>query len=125
MNVNTVTLKADIVEQINDLVKYSDSQVNPDEIVDQALRHYLRELRRQKLRREQQAFEQQKNELLAEYFGEYVAIHEGQVIDHDRDLRTLNSRVFKKLGRTTVLHKKVTDEPEQDIMLRSPRLEQG
>ncbi len=119
-----LVIKADVVEQINDLAKYSEPQVDPNEIVDRALRRYLREMQRQKLRREQQAFEQQKKELLANYFGEYVAIHEGKVIDHDRDLRTLNSRVFKRFGRTTVLHKKVTDQPEQDIMFHSPRLEQ-
>ncbi len=122
---NTVTLRTDIVEQIKNLARYSESQTDPDEIVDRALRHYLREMRRQKLRREQQAFEQQKTELLTKYFGEYVAMHEGKVIDHDRDLRVFNSRVFKRLGRTTVLHKKVMDEPERDIMFRSPRLEQG
>ncbi len=122
---NIVTLKPDIVEQINNLARYSEPQVDADEIVDRALRRYLRDMQQQKLRREQQAFEQQKMDLLAKYFGEYVAIHEGKVIDHDRDLRTLNSRVFKKFGRTTVLHKKVTDKPDLDIMFRSPRLEQG
>ncbi|MDM8519881.1 DUF5678 domain-containing protein [Anaerolineales bacterium HSG6] len=97
--------------------------MTPDEMVDWALRLLQREISRQKIRKETQAFEQQKPELLRSYLGQYVAIHHGKVIDHDPNLRTLNARVFQKLGRTTVLHKKVIVEPEPELMVRSPRLE--
>jgi len=118
----TVTIKPERAKQLDDLIATSDLQIDMDEIVDRALLFYFRELQRQKMRKEIQAFERQKPELLKKYFGEYVAIHEGKVIDHDSDVRTLNQRVFKRLGRTTVLHKLVTDEPERELMIRSPRL---
>jgi len=119
----TVTLKSDIEQQLNYLATTSQPQVDTAEIVNRALRRYLREMGRQKIRRELQAFEQQRAQLLENYLGYYVAIHEKKVIDQDVDLRALNQRVFKKMGRTPVLHKKVTDEPERDIVIRNPRLE--
>lgn len=55
--------------------------------------------------------------------GPYVAIHEGQVIDHDADLHALHSRVYARMGSIPVLLQKVTATPEPDILIRSPRLE--
>ena len=48
---------------------------------------------------------------------------EGQIIDHDVDLRTLYSRVYAKMGSVPVLLQKVTATPAPDILARSPRLE--
>ena len=49
----------------------------------------------------------------------------GQVIDHDQDVRTLHLRVFNQLGRVPVLLKKVTSEPDRELVFRSPRFERG
>ena len=113
----TITLKPDIVEQIRYLVSSGDAKV------DKALRSYLMQLRHEKIRAESEAFEQQLPALLANYRGEYVAMHEGQVIDHDPDVRTLHLRIFAQLGHTPVLLKKVTEEPERELVFRSPRFE--
>jgi len=79
----------------------------------------------EKIRTETNAFNQQHKMLLANYKGEYVAIHQGEVIDHDLNLRTLHLRIFAHLGRIPVLLKQVTDEPERELVLRSPRLERN
>ena len=55
---------------------------------------HLRPYQREKIRAETDAFHAQKTELLIQYAGEYVAMHQGAVIDHDLDLRTLHLRVF-------------------------------
>ena len=120
-----VTLKPDIAEQISYLTDTGETQGDVESIVDKALRYYLAQLRREKIKIEREAFEQQKPALLAQYLGEYVAVHEGQVIDHDPDLRTLHLRVFTHLGHTPVLLKQVTAEPERELMFRSPRFERG
>ena len=73
-----------------------------------------------KLEIERDAFLRQHPSLLAQYRGEYVAMHEQRVIDHDPDIRTLHLRVFDRLGRTPVLLKQVTDEPERELVFRSP-----
>lgn len=123
----TVTLKPDLAEQITHLAGNKNSI---DAFIDQALRAYLTRVpakisREAKIRAEREAFEQQHAALLANYANQYVALHHGQVIDHDPDLRTLHLRVFAQLGHTTVLLKKVTKEAERELVFRSPRFERG
>jgi len=119
----TVTLKPDVAEQVSQLAEAM--QTEAEALVDQAVRSHLVQLRHEKIRAEAQAFEQQQPTLLARYRGEYVAVHQGQVIDHDPSLRTLHLRIFARLGRTPVLLKQVSDEPERELMFRSPRFERG
>lgn len=87
------------------------------------MRTYLAQTRRDKLESEARAFEQQRTTLLARYPREYVAIHAGQVIDHDPDVRALHLRVFAKLAHTPVLLKLVTENPDRELVMRSPRFE--
>lgn len=117
----TVNLKPDVAEQVRQLAE--GAQIEAEAIVDDALRTYLAHARREKLEAEAQAFETQRPALLRQYHGEYVAMDKGQVIDHDTDLRALHLRVFGKLAHTPVLLKRVTDQPEPELVIRSPRLE--
>lgn len=78
---------------------------------------------RKKIQSETEAFVTQYEILLAKYLGQYVAMHEGKVIDHDVDLRTLHLRVYERVGYTPVLLKQVTAELERALVLRSPRLD--
>lgn len=119
----TVALKPDVADQIEKLAQETHS--NAEAVVDHALRAYLAQRRHEKIRAEMQTFEHQRDALLAQYRGEYVAMHEGQVIDHDRDLRTLYLRVFARLGHVPVLLKQVTDEAQQELVFRSPRFLRG
>jgi hypothetical protein len=114
----TVTVKEEVVEQIDHLT----SSTNLEEVVEQALRMYLEEIGLKKMRHETVAFQQMLPDLLNQYDGEYVAVHQGEVIDHDVDLRALHLRVFEALGHAAVLLKKVAAQPEQDLVFRSPRL---
>ena len=65
----------------------------------------------------------QRAALLDRYRGEYVAIDKGQVIDHDPNARALHLRVFARLAHTPVLLKRVTDQADRDLVMRSPRFE--
>ncbi|MBI3761454.1 MAG: hypothetical protein HY260_06275 [Chloroflexi bacterium] len=116
----TVTLKPDMAEQINQMA--NSNQATAEDFVDSILRQHVRAFRREKIRAESNAFEEQKQSLLDQYRGEYVAVHEGKVIDHDPSLRALHLRVFAKLGHTPVLLKKVTDEPDRVLVFRSPKI---
>lgn len=119
----TVTLKPDVAEQVS---HWTDArQAEADALVDKAVRAYLGRLREEKMRAETEAFDRQRARLLEQYRAEYVAIHQGEVIDHDPNLRALHLRVFARLGHTPVLLKRVTDEPERELMFRSPRLERS
>ena len=120
----TVTLKPDIAEQLKHLADSDEFGPDTDVIVDRALRVYLTNLRQKKIEAESHAFEQQKD-ALAKYNGEYVAIHNGQIVDHDSDLRTLHLRVFKQFGHKPVLLKQVISKPERELTFRSPKFESG
>ncbi len=119
----TVTLKSDMAEELNSLA--NETQTAAGEIVERAVRQYLDRFRREKIHAETEAFHQQHRLILEQYRGEYVAMHEGHVIDHDLDLRALHLRVFDRLGHTPVLLKRVIDEPERELVFRSPRFVRG
>ena len=62
--------------------------------------------------------------LVDEYAGDYVAIHDGEVVDHDPDVRALHLRIRQRYGRAPILLRQVTEEIEQqDMVFRSPRVE--
>jgi hypothetical protein len=55
--------------------------------------------------------------------GQYIAMHEGQIIDSDADELTLYLRVRRRFPMVGVLIKQVTDKVEEIWALRSPRTE--
>ncbi len=57
----------------------------------------------------------------AKYQGEYVAVHNSQLVDHDLDKIALYKRVRARYGNTAVLI--MPAEGPQEIVLRSPRIE--
>ena len=117
----TITLDPKLTQQIESAA--GAEQVDAQLFVEKAVRAYLTQLQRETIRVETEAFNAQYEELRAQYPDQYVAIHQGEVIDHDPDLRTLHLRVHKQLGHIPVLLKQVTDEPERTLVFRSPRLE--
>lgn len=119
----TIILDPDLVQQIENLVDNDDNDAQA--FVEKAVRAYLIQVQREKIRAETVAFNAQREKLRAMYRGQYVAIHQGKVIDHDSDLRTLQLRVYEQLGHTPVLLKRVTDDPERELIFRSPRLERN
>ncbi len=117
----TVTLNPELVQQIENWS--SQEGGDAQSFVEKAVRTYLGQMRQEKIRTETEAFNEQYDMLKANYAGQYVAVHQGKVIDHDTDIRSLHLRVYEQLGRTPVLLKQVMDEPERELHFRSPRLE--
>ncbi|TMQ18411.1 MAG: hypothetical protein E6J90_02130 [Deltaproteobacteria bacterium] len=59
--------------------------------------------------------------LLRRYRGEYVAIVDASVVDHDRDFAALALRVFSRFGNRNIFMPRVaSDDPV--VRLRSPRI---
>ncbi|MCS6843769.1 MAG: hypothetical protein NZ528_05505 [Caldilineales bacterium] len=94
------------------------------EVAERALADYLDRLEWEKLEAEMAAFQAQLPSLLPAYPDEFVAIHEGQVIDHDKDLRALHQRVYNRMRSVPVLLQKVTAVPSADVLVRGPRVEE-
>ncbi len=66
-------------------------------------------------------YEAHKRQLLRRYHGDYLAIVDRRVLDHDPDFGTLAARVFAKVGVGPVFMPQCV-ETEQTVHLRSPRL---
>ena len=116
-----VDLSPRLFEQVRWIARWQ--KVSADELTSRALSSYLDRLEWEKLQSEMEAFQAQLPDLLTRYGDQFVALHEGQVIDHDTDLRTLHGRVYARMGSVPVLLQKVTEAPIPDIHVRGPRLE--
>ncbi len=119
----TITLPSKLAQQIENFGGENES--DRQAFVEKAIQAYLMQMRREKIEAETDAFNAQYEKLRENYSGYYVAVHQGKVIDHDLDLRTLHLRVYEQVGRTPVLLKQVTNEPERELTFRSPRLERN
>jgi hypothetical protein len=118
----TIQLVPDLAEQIESLVGPDPAKTQA--FIENALRAHIAQLHQSKIRRETEAFVAQHQELLAAYPEQYVAMHQGNVIDHDADLRTLHLRVYQQVGHTPVLLKRVTNATAtRALVFRSPRLQ--
>lgn len=74
------------------------------------------------MEQEQVAFQAQHQQLLIQYRGQYVAMFQGKVVDHDDDKVALVDRLDKSHPDQVVLIKLVTEQPERVIQVRSPHL---
>jgi hypothetical protein len=75
------------------------------------------------LAKEQAAWYALSAEERAPYRGEYVAIYQGQVVDHDPDQRALYIRVHKRYGRVPIPILNADWEQPPTYVIRHPRLE--
>ncbi|HTD47994.1 MAG TPA: hypothetical protein VK881_12075 [bacterium] len=65
-------------------------------------------------------YEAHKRSLLRRYAGEYLAVADRRVLDHDADFSALAARVFAKVGVRPVFMPQCVG-PNQIVHLRSPR----
>jgi hypothetical protein len=75
---------------------------------------------REQLEQEIAAYEAMQSELWEKLPGMGVAIHDGQLVDQDRDKVELYHRVRDRFGRIPVLMRKVKAVPTEEIWLRTP-----
>ena len=73
------------------------------------------------LRASERWYVRQRPSLLKRYRGQYVAIRNEAVIDHDSDFAALAARVFARLGARPIFMPRVV-EREEPVRMRSPRI---
>lgn len=113
-------------ETVMSLWQMAESQgTTAEALAEQAIRRYLRQQAEAKIAREEEHYRAQHTELLERYSGRYIAMHEGRVIDTDSDELALYLRIRQRFPLIGILIKKVTEEPEEIWMIRSPRFEYG
>lgn len=67
------------------------------------------------------AFRRLHPELLENYPNQYVAMYQGQLVDHDADKLALYRRIEAAYPNDFVLMRPVLEQPEREFYLRSPR----
>lgn len=95
-----------------------EAQATPEEVLAEAVRRHLWELDRRKIAEESKAYRRQHTDLKARYLGQYIAMHKGEVVDHDTDFQALWQRVRQRFGRTAVLITQVGQEPDTTLARR-------
>jgi hypothetical protein len=75
-----------------------------------------------KFRSEQRAFQELLPELLRTHRDQYVAIHEGQVVESGVDQIEVAERAYARFGYIAILVTLVTDRPRPILRMPSPRL---
>jgi hypothetical protein len=120
---SNTTLRPDLMAQLEQIA--AERAVRPEELLETAVCAYLRQIERETIEAEVVAFRSMHARLVEEYLGQYVAIHNGQVVDHDEDFQSLHNRIRQRFGRQPVLLRCVETESERVLVFRSPRLERG
>jgi hypothetical protein len=96
---------------------------NVTTLAEKAIHRYIREEADRKIEQEEVHYKAQHARLLQSHAGQYIAMHEGQVIDTDNNQWELYLRIRKIYPTTGILIKKVTPQVETVFHMRSPRLE--
>jgi hypothetical protein len=92
-------------------------------VAKRALRQYLQDEAQQKMHQEIDAYHRMHVTLREQYMGQYVAIHQGQVVDHDIDQHALYLRIRQRFPDDVLLIRQVRAEPEKTWTIRTPRFE--
>lgn len=117
-DMQTIVVEPQVFEDLKREAKIQARDVN--EIANETLEKYLRGRRRAKLHDEIQAYIKMHPRLKKKYLGEWVAIHEHKLIDHDTDYAALYQRVQQKYKRSAVLIRQVEKGADPIYVIRSP-----
>ena len=74
------------------------------------------------MRKEIAAYQKMHSDLVKTYLGEYVAIYQGELVDHDADPVALHERITTNYPDKVVLSRKVQKDADPVLHMRSPRL---
>ena len=69
------------------------------------------------------AYRAMHGELVEHYFGQYVAVCDGELVDHDPDPILLLERIRQNYPDQVVLRRKVEQTPERELRIHHPRVE--
>ncbi|MCP4356723.1 MAG: hypothetical protein GY796_01735 [Chloroflexi bacterium] len=61
-------------------------------------------------------------QLVKQYLGKFVAIFQGELVDHDADKEALFFRIKENFPDQVVLQRQVLPDPDPLLHFRSPRL---
>ena len=116
----TVSIREQTARQ---LTKFATEQAtSPEALVEKAIRELLRAEANRIVAHEMDAFRNLHPQLLQQYPQQYVAIRQGQLIDHDRDQLALYLRVDKQYPDEVLLIKQVSASIEEVYKIRAAKV---
>ncbi|MBI5301958.1 MAG: hypothetical protein HY868_07460 [Chloroflexi bacterium] len=89
------------------------------------LEDQLWQAKRRKINEEADHFRARHTELFAQYNGQYIAMRDGVVLDHDANLVILHGRIRAQYGDEPILIAPVTAEPIQTFKVLGARRRGG
>src|SRR5690348_12440163 len=107
MMADVIVLRPDLREALENTAEQEARTLS--DLVNEAVDEYVFRLQQKKIDREVKAYERLHPDLRERFLGQWVAIHEGQLVDHDSDQRALYHRLRERFGRTSVLMKQVRE----------------
>ncbi len=119
-----LTLPEQVYDQVEQIAR-ADSRAVEDvlaEVIKQSVPIFSIDPDRPAMLREQAAYRAMHPDLLERHQGQYVAVYQGQVIDHDADDLALSERVRQQLPSAVVLIRQVLPQTERVLHFRSPHL---
>ncbi len=120
---DTLALRPKLADQLKN--EANRRQTSVEALANDWLEEQLWEAKRKKIEEESERFRTQHADLLKQYAGQYVAMHDGVVIDHDPDLVALHNRVREKYGDEPILMSPVTASPVQSFKVVGARRRGG
>ena len=114
----TVTIRSDLTETLQERAQQGDRSL--DDLVNEAVEQYLQEQQRRKIDREILAYHRLHPDLWRTMANQWLAVHNGEVVDQDSDRQALYRRIRAKYGRTSVLIRQVKWDAEEEFWLKTP-----
>jgi hypothetical protein len=111
----TLTLNAQIIAQLKYIA--AERGIGVEELAEEALTQFLRDEARRTLQLEAGAFRAMHADLLDKYPNEYVAIHQGRVVDHDTNQLALFKRLDEQYPGIPILVTQVTPESKSTTLV--------
>jgi hypothetical protein len=108
-----------------ELIPVAEQEKGIEEVVSDAVQRYLWEARECQIDREMEAYRAMHTELKQRYLGQYVAIHNGEVVGNSADRLVLSQMIRQEYGHTAVFITLVEEKPEREFVMHSPRFERG
>ncbi len=108
-----VAIEQGLYKRVEEVAQEENASIG--DLFSQAIRQYLWDLERKKISKETSIYHKRHEELKNQYLGQYIAMHNGQVVDHDQDFQIVRQRVRKRFGRTSIMITKVEEIAEKPL----------
>lgn len=117
-----IALKAPELVQRVERFAYATHQ-QEEQVVETAVQAYLDQIEREKIHAETEAFWHMYADLQKQYLGQFVAVHEQQMVDHDQDVLQLEQRIVERFGDIAILIAPITTSGKRDLQQIGIRLD--